>query len=469
MDGHTSRSSARTSPLRLAAGTGALVVIAFAYHVFISREMRANGLRLGAVGPDVAPLYAYIKVHFDAWLIAPAATLGVFLAALARSRFLANRSDRRAWITFGLVAPVVAVSVAMIDGGPAALVGPFAARADLEYWSAAERVSDPIAFVRSYPGVLGRLPMHAQTHPPGGILFFRAVRGAFGPGPWPAAWAVIAFGVVNAMIVFGWARRVGGPGAARRAAALFVVAPGVVLFTATSTDAVFAAPLIASMACFDEAIASTSRRSPLWGTLSGLMLGVAGFFTYSVAVAGLFCVIAATVAIWSKPRAVILAGTGALMGFVVFHAVLWVATGFDPVATFRAALGHSHRIMAGTAHEEWARHAHLSVANLAAFLIGAGLPLVAAAVGRVPTSESGRPHRLAIATALTLLIASCVPAYTLEVERIWIFVVPLVAIVAAVRLDAADDNRGDVTTSVLAVGLAALQTIVMEVILVTYW
>jgi hypothetical protein len=87
----------------------------------------------------------------------------------------------------------------------------------------------------------------------------------------------------------------------------------------------------------------------------------------------------------------------------------------------------------------------------------------------VPAGGSDRARRLAIAAALTVAIASCVPAYTLEVERIWIFVVPLVAIVAAVRLDAADMKRGDVATSVLAVGLAAAQAIVMEIVLVTYW
>jgi hypothetical protein len=433
--------------------------------------MRSDGLRLGAIGPEAAPLYAYIKVHLDAWLIAPLLTVAVLVVALWRSDFLKGRSDRRAWITFGLLAPAVAVAVAMIDGGPRAVVGPFASRADLEYWSAAERVGDPMAFIRSYPGVLGTLPMHAQTHPPGGILFFRAVRGVFGPGPWPASVAVIGFGVVNAMIVFGWGLRVGGPGVARRAAALFVVAPGVVLFTATSTDAVFAAPLIGAMACFDEALAGSSRRSSVgWGFASGLMLGVAAFLTYSVAVAGLFCVVAAAVGIVRRPGVVVAAGCGSLTGFAAFHAVLWMATGFDPAATFQAALGHSRRIMAGTAHEEMIRYLHLSVANLAAFVIGgAGLAMMAAAAGRVPAGGSDRARRLAIAAALTVAIASCVPAYTLEVERIWIFVVPLVAIVAAVRLDAADMKRGDVATSVLAVGLAAAQAIVMEIVLVTYW
>jgi hypothetical protein len=252
---------------------------------------------------------------------------------------------------------------------------------------------------------------------------------------------------------------------------LFVVAPGVVLFTATSTDAVFAAPLIGAMACFDEALAGSSRRSSVgWGFASGLMLGVAAFLTYSVAVAGLFCVVAAAVGIVRRPGVVVAAGCGSLTGFAAFHAVLWMATGFDPAATFQAALGHSRRIMAGTAHEEMIRYLHLSVANLAAFVIGgAGLAMMAAAAGRVPAGGSDRARRLAIAAALTVAIASCVPAYTLEVERIWIFVVPLVAIVAAVRLDAADMKRGDVATSVLAVGLAAAQAIVMEIVLVTYW
>ncbi len=70
---------------------------------------------------------------------------------------------------------------------------------------------------------------------------------------------------------------------------------------------------------------------------------------------------------------------------------------------------------------------------------------------------------------LTLLVAAAVPAYTLEVERIWLFLTPLLVLPVAARLAAQErpTGRADRTTS--AVLLLALQTLGVEVLVTTYW
>src|SRR4051794_28866703 len=84
------------------------------YHVVLSRLIRRGGLKLGAVGPETAPLYAYWRPHINGWLVLAAAVLAVVLRALGRSMILRDRSDRRAIVSLMIAFLAVAVSVAMI-------------------------------------------------------------------------------------------------------------------------------------------------------------------------------------------------------------------------------------------------------------------------------------------------------------------------------------------------------------------
>lgn len=446
-----------------------------AYHVLLRLLMRRAGLRLGSVTPELAPLYAYWRPHLGPWLLVPIAMLAAALVVLRRSRFLAGWSDRRAMLAVTVALPVFAAGVALIDGGPRAWIAPMVDRADLEYYGAIGRVGDVGGFLRDYPDLMPTLPMHAQVHPPGAILFLKAA-GTLPGGPWAAAAAVITAAGLAVVPVFLWARGLGGPTAARRAAALFAATPGVVLYAATSMDGVFLAPLVATMAAFAAALESR----PWWlGALAGLLGALASFFTYSAALALLFGALSGLVALATRPEArgrVVAAGLAAGGGFLAAYLVLWLATGFDPIATLRAAIAGDHRVMAGTRHESAVRHVHLAVGNLVAFGIGAGVPTLATAIPLL--WRSARPRRRGDAPALrafgiaavgTLAIAAALPVYAMEVERIWIFLTPLISLPAAVATTREDgaESRGDSARALVA--LLAAQALLTEVLLTTYW
>jgi hypothetical protein len=299
-------------------------------------------------------------------------------------------------------------------------------------------------------------------------------------------------------LVYRWAGRLGGPGVARRAATIFVLTPSSVLFTATSMDGPFAVLLIATMSLYWE---SMERRPILFGSTAGLAAALAALMTYSVTVALLFCGIAtclryamATALRWN----IVVAATWASATFVGTHALLWISTGYDPIATFLAAVENHKHIMSGARHETLSRYFHFIIANLVVFFIAVGLPcsvlwwykiLQGAGepegvsprilVGSPPCIDRGADAlRLAcglaarsflLSAVLTLLIAASVPVYVLEVERVWMFLVPLVVIPVARQLFIAESGTGGIHGTMSVAVLVAAQTVLTEILLTTYW
>jgi hypothetical protein len=68
-----------------------------------------------------------------------------------------------------------------------------------------------------------------------------------------------------------------------------------------------------------------------------------------------------------------------------------------------------------------------------------------------------------------VLVVDVLPLYTLEVEHIWLFLVPWVAIAAASQLRV-ERSAGHLSPVVkLALALTAIQTLAMELLLHTHW
>jgi hypothetical protein len=118
------------------------------------------------------------------------------------------------------------------------------------------------------------------------------------------------------------------------------------------------------------------------------------------------------------------------------------------------------------------QHGHLAIANLAAFLFCAGIPLtvlwarrLSAAAAIAVERDGGWIFDVSFVAAVALV--DLAPLYTLEVEHIWLFMVPGVAIAAA-RCVESDGPRPS-TLAILALALQAAQTVLMEVCLNTVW
>lgn len=469
--------------------TAALAAGLFAYHLLLGGLIRAGRLKLGAVSADVAPLYGYWRPFFTGWLVPPAIVVAAYLAMLWRSDLLRARGDRRAIAGLIVGFLLVATSVALIDGGPRELIGPMVSRPDLEYYGAIGRVGDPAEFLRHYVELCPTLPLHAQVHPPGAVLFVWAAARLLPGAEWGVAAAIIGVSSLLIVPVFLWARSLGGPATARRAGALIVLAPSVVLFSATSMDGPFAVALVATMATFWEAL---KRASVGLGLLAGLLATIAALMTYSITVVLVFCGLAA-LGTWAwcpgHRRGTVGVGLAALGAFAGLHLILWGGTGFDPIAMFRAAASFSHKHLPDARHETVVRHLHVMVGQLAVLFFAAGLPCAVqwwpAVLGAIraggrfrpsgPTDRGASAPRepdlplFCLVALLTLLIAAAVPAYVMEVERLWMFLVPLVVIPVAAGLASQEAGTARPRQTIATAALLGIQTIVTEMLVTTYW
>ncbi|HWD46013.1 MAG TPA: hypothetical protein VHM23_20265 [Actinomycetota bacterium] len=441
-----------------ARATAAAAVVVVAAGTLGTLWLRGWG-RVGFEVPSVPwyfsfPFYVFPDPQLDlGWAAAAlpvvAATVGVVLAL---------EHPRIAWgwrvaASAGLAA-VLALAVAALAGGPPAWAAPFDYAG--EYPAGVGQVGAISSFLREFPARLPELPSHATAHPAGAMVLYALVARAW-PGLTAAALATVAIGSLGAVAAGGLARDELGERGGRLALAVWVVAPGVVLYLATSADAVFAAVLGAAALAAHRGLV---RRSPSWTVAGGALLWASSMLTYAavlllvflgVRAAGRLRVDCCWVLRWAAlTSAVVVALAGSL----------WLATGYDVTAAVLAVHG-AYQAAPGSAGRSLV---HWLPGDLLAFGGMLGVPLLAALAARTMAVVRERAWTSVDAAALATLLAAASWGFTKgEVERIFQFLVPLV-LVPVVRQLLSWRVRAPVV-----VGLLVGQTLLVQVLFATRW
>ena len=464
-----------------------------AYHLALRALMLHTGLMLGAVGPGtkvyrIVPIYSYIDVH---WKLGLAAAIVVIAAA---ARWLRRRlADEPVGYSetgysdigrpdIGVIAKTtlwflaLVVAVALVDGGISRLWRPYEVLKGTDYIGGVEHVESPRVFLRDYATLLPELPDHCRTHPPGPVLFLWSVGRFVHEGPEAAALATICFAGLSIPAVFLLGRTVLGRRRGLLATFLFLAAPNIVLFTATCMDAVF---LVFFAWTFFFLWKGRETHPVRYGALGGLTASAVAFFTFSAAVLALWAVVVWVATVWAdrerlKSTTICLAAAAAVS--ILFYTILYWVTGYSLPGVLAAAVEQHRTIMSGGGYETLWQYVHLVIGNAAAFAFGSGVVLVVLVVwggGRRQEAEGrsggmdGGSRLFTGCFLVTFLGTLGLPLYTLEVERIWLFFVPLLALWAVRRLD--PDSAGFPSLAVAAFVCQAGQAVVMEVFLCTLW
>lgn len=398
--------------------------------------------------PQLAPGWALVAVP----VIAGAAVAAV---ALWRSGVV---WWARVALSVGLVA-VLALAVAALAGGPRAWVAPFDYAG--EYPAGVGQVGAIPTFLRRFPRLLPLLPGHATGHPAGAMVFYALVARVH-PGLLAAALATVAVGSLGAVAAGGLARdELGEPGG-RWALALWCLSPGVVLYLATSADAVFAAVLAGAVLAAHRGLV---RRSAAWTAAGGVLLWAASMLTFSAVLLLVFLAVRAAGQLATgrsrRERIAVLrwaAGTAAaVLGLV---GLLWLVTGYDVPAVV-AAVHRAYEAAPGSADRSlllWLP------GDLVAFTGMLGAPLTAALAVRAAGVVRERAWYSVDAAALATLLAAASWDFSKgEVERIFQFLVPLVLVPATRQL-----RSWSAPLQVVA-GLLVAQTVVVQVLFTTRW
>lgn len=448
------------------------------YHKFLVYLMM-DGLNLGAVKFDshVAPLYAEPQPNLSLWVF-PALIILAGFVLICRKILLRQATSRARFFAISILSfLVIGISVAMIDGYQEvdgqhipAFLEPYT-RTSLEYYGDVPKV-DAVgveSFLRDYakPELFQTLSLHSQTHPPGGILFLWMASKCFGYSLLSAALATICFTSITVIPIYWLAKDLYGEVVGRYATVLFLIMPNFVMFTTTSMDGPFSVFPMVSVYLFYKA---TSTRSTLYAALTGISLGFGMFMTFSTVFIGLFFGVVTLLTLMmdrKRFKGVLTALFIAGAAFTGFYLLMFALTRFNLLDVLMAAIEKDENLM-GTGYESISRYFHVSIANLFAFLIGIGIPITIVWSNQTPRMFRRRDI-YAIGYFISLLVIAFSTLYTMEVERIWLFMAPFVVIPVAKYLrDLCDDQRSTSPFYWVA-GLLCLQLTLFEATLYTYW
>ncbi len=258
-------------------------------------------------------------------------------------------------------------------------------------------------FLDRFAELVPSLPVHAAGHPPGLLLVMHAL---VLDTPARLAAFCIAVGALSAPLTYALGRHVLCERDARVAGGLMALAPGALLFGATSADAVYCTlGLLAAI--------PLAANRPLLG---GAILGAVALFAWSLLGILAWAAILVLARDGIKPaiRLALLAGAAC----VAVQALFAVTTGFDPLGTLHAT---SRVYELGIAARR--PYAFWLFGSPVAFLLVLGVPIAWLAL------KASTPAAIAIASVIAV---SAIAGFTkAETERIWLFLAPLVCLAAA--------------------------------------
>src|SRR6266498_344472 len=247
----------------------------------------------------------------------------------------------------------------------------------------------------------------------------------------------------------------------RWAVVCWALAPAVVLYAATSADAMWA-PLLAAAAL--AAHRGLERRSLPWTLAGGALLWMASMMTFAAVLVLPFLAVRAIGAAlgqgsmgWRWVARWAAATTAAVL---VLAALLWLATGYDVFATVQA-VNHFWSTAPGTRTRSWLAW---SLGDLVAFAAILGVPLTAGLVVGAWSALRRRAWWSFEVATLSSLLAGALWGHTKgEVERMWQFLVPFAVVVAVRQL-----LRWRASMPVVAAMLLT-QSVLVQLLFFTRW
>lgn len=417
------------------------------------------------------PYYLFPVAGFDPRWGLPA-LLVACLAALALLALARARVPRPLWLgTCLALAFTLDLAVAAMRGGPRAWTEPIAHPG--EYVPAAALVGPIPTFLRHFAERLPQIGGFVAQHPPLAVILYALV-GRVHPGLMTAALVTVACACLGLLVTHGLARdELHDAGMEARAVAFWVLCPAVVLYSATSADAMWA-PLLAGAAL--AAHRGLLRRSLAWTLAGGVLLWLASMATYAAVLVLPFLVVRALAL--ARPRSQVAAGPpdgpGPRVGWrwalrwaaltaatvLALAALLQLTAGYDVIAVTRAVAAFWATAPGGGARNPWPWVFGAPVA----FLGMLGFPLAAALLAGWWRALCQRAWGSFEVAFLACILTGAAWGHSKgEVERMWGFLIPFAVVVATRQL-----TRWRASPAVVAALLLA-QTLAVETLFYTRW
>jgi hypothetical protein len=284
------------------------------------------------------------------------------------------------------------------------------------------------------------LHFHSSTHPPGPVVFYYLLIQLFS-SPAVVGGCLVGFmGSLGVLVTYKFAGLWTGNQQTRLiASAFYAILPATTLFF-PEMDQVY--PIFSMLMIFYWCRSLESKkRIPLESFCLGAILFLTTFFAYNLLAVGAFLTYYGIYSIWQQgwTRSSwigLLMNSGIAAGVcAVAYLVLWMATGFNPIASFFHALAYQ------AAYSEYMFRPYVPSALFDPydFFLGAGilaLPLILFQMYRFlrdfdPSRKEVALTFIGLATIVTIDLSGLLRG---EVARVWLFLQPLVVVPVAMEL-----------------------------------
>jgi hypothetical protein len=304
--------------------------------------------------------------------------------------------------------------------------------------------SDPRGFLGQYVELSPYLRLHNRNHPPGSVLLHWLIARLIAPGPTPATAITVLIAASAVLPIYWLAAGIGGRRLGLLAAAIYAVMPGHLIYTTTSMDAVHNTILAWAIWAFWAAVQPPGKGidgRAATALLAGLLLALGLFFNFTTLTLGIFgiAVLGNLLLRNTAPPKLHVIRQAALIAFGLlgFYAALYLWSGFDIVASILAGTRNNFdEVQQDLPPSGLATYLFYILVNLVPYmwyLSFWGLP-ISMRVGVSSLQRWGQAQGMTLlagAWLIQLLGLALSGLFTREVERIWGFSYPLVAVIVA--------------------------------------
>lgn len=441
-------------------------------------------LQLGYGHSGAWPLKAGVWMNFTPLAVLPAAVGALWIALVLRGL----HRPAAPWLLLGLVllgAIVLPVLLKTSVRGWDSLFWTF--RDNLsDYIQDVPRVTHPLTFLRDYVAISPTLAWHNANHPPGSVLLLWGVAQTLGAGPYIGSFAAIVLSSSVALAAWWLGTHLGGLRIALLAAALVAVMPGHTIYSVTSMDGLFNGLNALALVAFFLAMEQPAQR---WrGVLAGLLIAIAFFFTYASTQLVFFGAAVALLALLRGQSLRAVVQQGMLVGATLlgYYLLLYAVAGFNMIDAVLAGKANNARLlsvdptnpdpelMGFPPLDHYVRYLGVNIMPFLWYLAPWGLaaltPLLLSAVQRLRGRAPLVPADALILSLLVLMLGMWLSGlFVREVERIWGFVYPPAAVLIALHVWQGASERVRLWRAGLWLGLFFAQSLVMRMLLNTYW
>ncbi len=450
-----------------------LLLYAAAACFFLGFMLLCVGMRWNWIPGHVTPLYALFKPQaLTLRHLIPVVLCLLYLAALSKVDRI-NTSTLLTLAFFVVTSLLFSLAIASMNSGFAEVGAPFG-RYGLDYYGDVPLVRSPGQFLRDFAELRPHMSMHAKTHPPGPILLLWVLwRLTAGETLQVAVW-VVALASLTVVPLYMFARDLAGREAATAAAALYVVTPTIILYNATSMNAVYALFAVTTIFLFFRAM---DRKTKVYAPLAGLAFALTVFMSYDMAILGIFFAVIFFLGVFdpARRRQTMLATALMLATFVAFYGLLLLTTGFNFASSLREAVAQVHMDLHNMElYTPRASYWIWRFGNPFEVLFFAGIPVAVlfalewANRARAGTSRS-RTDKYLIAAFVMLVVFNFAYLGKSENARVSSFYFPFIIVPASLYLLRTVRETNSRTALYATVLVLFVQTWLMETLLYMYW